>query len=1232
MAIRLTAQYIEVAVSGNAVGGLRVEAQNAAVGGTVDLGPNLRIEAQNAAVGGTVDLGPSLRIEAQNVAVGGTNPGQTPVLLDSLFISVVRPNDHRGLTSVLGTLGSGLATETLQLGAGAQGPSYIEPENTGMVGTRSSMAGVFLVPGKSLTGGALSDTGQIGVTDAVLNQHHILAFGANVLPPGDRFGDGTSTLALVSQADVAVAITLPAVTDMDIDGTWSVETVSSIKSRSATNTIALGSVTDHNWKFADAENTILVTQVGSPGLFTLYTSSSLILSGSDSDSGISDGDANNNLFLVQETDKFTTILTVGAETIIPEMIVTTEDQSINLSAENTLTLTQDENVAGPKTGDSSSTIPITVVADGTVNIFGRVAESDLDISATNPNGGEVTSNIHNLLATTPDPQSDPIELISGFTDNWTVFARLADTFDVEAANILELDQSLPQPTGKRSVDAENTLEILDFADDIAKRRAVTSTIVVTQSADASLVHSAVSTLGITSAVVEGFVNLSAENTLTIQQFSRAKELIRDSNTTLELTQEVQSSIRMLDATSTIDVTQDIDVRRPWYRNAVVKVGRVSTDLGDGVLLISETEEVEQLLGGGPTEGADPIAPFDLDPTASDILQGLEISILQEASVVINGVRNPTSVIQVGSVATAVLIDSNAIGLEATTFVGLTQRVNRSITAEAETVIDTLSVSAIGNTNTVDLSNTLDTLGQEVVVQITHAPESVDSQIDLKHALGYSITRDTTDCDYTPFISESDADTTPPRPILPEAYHSAALEGVRFRLVYPAFDTGATIDSLNLRAPEFGNREGISATRIVRESMGGTLTVFADPDWPKVHTLTMSFAALKQTQARDLLDFMERWLGQEIGIYDYEGRIWKGVITNPTEAVTQDGLERYSVNLEIEAERVHQLNRSALSNLGLAVESEQDEALAFSSVTMGSLADYSLDPVQSGISTLDLADNADYNRVPVHPGSNHLSVIGRASRNSFYYRVAESGISLGDSGRFIEFDDFGNLVHNWDARSILDADGDPISLWSDIAGTVNLSNLGLARPTFRENVLNGQPVVEFRHSVAVQRMLSNTPDSVFNNTTKTGTIFIVLVTRQAMTNENNLVFGTNPGSPDSTVLWLGGDASSERPVAYKSPEGLVGLETPASTIGTNSAQVLVWQRNNNQVILRRNRVTQVGHTLSTNPVPLSDDLYVGGLGTGNSADMDIAQILVYDDIMDLADVKSIEGIIGSIWGV
>ena len=42
-------------------------------------------------------------------------------------------------------------------------------------------------------------------------------------------------------------------------------------------------------------------------------------------------------------------------------------------------------------------------------------------------------------------------------------------------------------------------------------------------------------------------------------------------------------------------------------------------------------------------------------------------------------------------------------------------------------------------------------------------------------------------------------------------------------------------SVSLRAPNLGNKDRLSFNRVLRETRGGTLVVFADPIWPKVQT-------------------------------------------------------------------------------------------------------------------------------------------------------------------------------------------------------------------------------------------------------------------------------------------------------------------------------------------------------------------------------------------------------------
>lgn len=121
----------------------------------------------------------------------------------------------------------------------------------------------------------------------------------------------------------------------------------------------------------------------------------------------------------------------------------------------------------------------------------------------------------------------------------------------------------------------------------------------------------------------------------------------------------------------------------------------------------------------------------------------------------------------------------------------------------------------------------------------------------------------------------------------------------FALIYPA--DGSPTDLIELRPPDFGNKDRLSFDRINRETRGGTLTVFADPDWPKVQTLVLSFSALYRQEAHELIRFIREHLGLEIKLSDWEQRIWKGVITTPDEPVIQDGRNSFSASFEFEGE-------------------------------------------------------------------------------------------------------------------------------------------------------------------------------------------------------------------------------------------------------------------------------------------------------------------------------------------
>ena len=121
----------------------------------------------------------------------------------------------------------------------------------------------------------------------------------------------------------------------------------------------------------------------------------------------------------------------------------------------------------------------------------------------------------------------------------------------------------------------------------------------------------------------------------------------------------------------------------------------------------------------------------------------------------------------------------------------------------------------------------------------------------------------------------------------------------FQLVYPS--EGAVTDSVTLRAPNLGNKDRLSFNRVLRETRGGTLIVYADPIWPKIQTLVLSFSALTRGEAQALLTFLDAYLGQEVGLIDWEQRYWRGVVMTPDDPITEDSFNSYSASFQFEGE-------------------------------------------------------------------------------------------------------------------------------------------------------------------------------------------------------------------------------------------------------------------------------------------------------------------------------------------
>ena len=107
--------------------------------------------------------------------------------------------------------------------------------------------------------------------------------------------------------------------------------------------------------------------------------------------------------------------------------------------------------------------------------------------------------------------------------------------------------------------------------------------------------------------------------------------------------------------------------------------------------------------------------------------------------------------------------------------------------------------------------------------------------------------------------------------------------------------------VQLRSPEFGNKHRLTMNRINRETRGGTLLVFADPMWPKMQSMVLTFSGLEYATVQAYLTFIKNHLGLEVGFVDWEGFYWKGIVVDPIQPTVQDGKDRYTITFEFQCQ-------------------------------------------------------------------------------------------------------------------------------------------------------------------------------------------------------------------------------------------------------------------------------------------------------------------------------------------
>jgi len=540
---------------------------------------------------------------------------------------------------------------------------------------------------------------------------------------------------------------------------------------------------------------------------------------------------------------------------------TAENQGTVLGdATSTLSLTQ-EAVSNIKSVSATNTLTLTQSAEGMAANLNAAAVSTLTLTQSANNSSLTVQAASSAITFTQFATSGHLVAAAGSVIELDHLAYSANEYPVAGSHLASLTHSAV--CMNLHVYAESELELVSLGDHSVKARSATSELSLTQSAFAERVFVVTSVLNLTQSATQGILTAAAEDQLELSQEARVTNInVVASSTDLTLTQEATSNIKMLSVTSTLVLEQSVTVLRPFYVSA-----------------ISELQTVESV--------------FDLDTfTFVDVITGLT----DAASAQLDGPRSLSHIISFSQTATASLVSVDAIAADAESVLSLTQEARISI---QEAAISAIVFTQVATAVVSEVATSTLSLSQSASFNIVRGAIAAASTLDIKQAVAFVLDRTDTLCSYSPFVGSS---SDPDAPTPPPSTYPAAGGTPGFRLQYP--ETGSVTDELILRAPNLGNIDRLSMVRINRETRGGTLIIYADPIWPKVETLLLTFSGLSEDEAQDLLDWMETYLGQEIRLIDWEDRVWKGVIVNPQDPVVQDGKGcQFTASFEFEGSKV-----------------------------------------------------------------------------------------------------------------------------------------------------------------------------------------------------------------------------------------------------------------------------------------------------------------------------------------
>lgn len=112
------------------------------------------------------------------------------------------------------------------------------------------------------------------------------------------------------------------------------------------------------------------------------------------------------------------------------------------------------------------------------------------------------------------------------------------------------------------------------------------------------------------------------------------------------------------------------------------------------------------------------------------------------------------------------------------------------------------------------------------------------------------------------------------------------------------DEGNTI--FDFKNPTFGNGDSLQFTVIDRTTRGGDRIIYGDPKWAKAQLFDYQIINVKKSVMEEFVAFVNMSLGKNIGITDWFGQQFIGVIVAP-ESPIQETVSGYTITLRFQGE-------------------------------------------------------------------------------------------------------------------------------------------------------------------------------------------------------------------------------------------------------------------------------------------------------------------------------------------